>query len=87
MYRPVTAAPAAPGSQYCGTKLPMKYVSAVQMKAALKYQSDTYIARSWRRIVQTHEVSREAMDKLVAGAQAVGFLRGVPDLARLIEKP
>jgi NitT/TauT family transport system substrate-binding protein len=49
--------------------------------------SEELIARAWRRIVQTHEVSREAVDKLVANAQAVGFLRGVPDLAGLIEKP
>lgn len=49
--------------------------------------SEELIARAWRRIVQTHAVSREAVDKLVASAQAVGFLRGVPDLARLIEKP
>jgi NitT/TauT family transport system substrate-binding protein len=49
--------------------------------------SEELIARAWRRIVQTHEVSRDAVDKLVASAQAVGFLRGVPDLARLIEKP
>jgi NitT/TauT family transport system substrate-binding protein len=49
--------------------------------------SEELITRAWRRIVQTHEVSREAVDKLVASAQAVGFLRGAPDLARLIEKP
>jgi hypothetical protein len=41
------------------------------------------IARAWKRIVQTHEVSRDAMAKLVASAQTVGFLRNVPDLARL----
>jgi len=49
--------------------------------------SPELIARAWKRIVQTHEVSRDAMAKLVASAQAVGFLRGVPDLARFIEKP
>jgi NitT/TauT family transport system substrate-binding protein len=45
------------------------------------------IARAWKRIVQTHEVSRDAMAKLVASAQAVGFLRDMPDLTRFIEKP
>jgi NitT/TauT family transport system substrate-binding protein len=45
------------------------------------------IRRAWKRIIQTHEVSREAMAKLVASAQAVGFLREVPDLTRLIENP
>jgi NitT/TauT family transport system substrate-binding protein len=49
--------------------------------------SQELIARAWKRIVQTHEVSLEAMAKLVASAQAVGFLRDVPDLARLIERP
>ena len=49
--------------------------------------SQELIARAWKRIVQTHDVSRDAMAKLVASAQAVGFLRDVPDLARLIEKP
>lgn len=45
------------------------------------------VARAWKRIVLTGEVSREAFAALVAGAQAVGFLRNAPDLARLIEKP
>jgi NitT/TauT family transport system substrate-binding protein len=49
--------------------------------------SQELIARAWKRIVQTNDVSRDAMAKLVASAQAVGFLRDVPDLARLIEKP
>jgi len=49
--------------------------------------SQDLIARAWKRIVHTHEVSRTAMAKLVTSAQAVGFLRDVPDLARLIEKP
>ena len=49
--------------------------------------SPELIARAWKRIGQTHEVSRDAIAKLIASAQAVGFLRDVPDLARLIEKP
>lgn len=49
--------------------------------------SPELIARAWKRIVQTHEVSRAAMANLVANAQAVGFLRDAPDLGRLIEKP
>ena len=49
--------------------------------------SQELIARAWKRIVQTHEVSRDAMAKLVMSAQAVGFLRDAPDLARFIEKP
>jgi NitT/TauT family transport system substrate-binding protein len=49
--------------------------------------SEQLIARAWKRIVWEHQVSRVALEKLVTTAQAVGFLRGVPDLARLIEKP
>jgi NitT/TauT family transport system substrate-binding protein len=49
--------------------------------------SPDLIARAWKRIAQTHEISRDAMAKLVGSAQAVGFLREVPDLSRLIEKP
>jgi len=49
--------------------------------------SKELIARAWKRIVLTHEASRNAMAKLVASAQAVGFLRDLPDLGRLVEKP
>jgi NitT/TauT family transport system substrate-binding protein len=44
------------------------------------------IARAWKRIVWTHEVSRQALDKIVTSAQSVGFLRNAPDMSRLIEK-
>ena len=49
--------------------------------------SQELIAHAWKRIVLTHEVSRDSIAKLVTSAQAVGFLRDVPDLARLVEKP
>jgi NitT/TauT family transport system substrate-binding protein len=49
--------------------------------------SQELIARAWKRIAQTHEVSRDAMAKLIASAQSVGFLRDVPDLTRFIEQP
>jgi NitT/TauT family transport system substrate-binding protein len=45
------------------------------------------VAHAWPRIVWTHEVRSDALQKLVASAQAVGFLRDVPNLARLLEKP
>ena len=45
------------------------------------------VARAWKRIVLTGEVSPDKLAALVAGAQSVGFLRDAPDLARLIEKP
>jgi NitT/TauT family transport system substrate-binding protein len=49
--------------------------------------SEELIARAWRRITWVHDVPGVALDKLVRSAQAVGFLRGVPDLAGLIERP
>lgn len=45
------------------------------------------VARAWKRIVLTNEVSPNKLAALVAAAQSAGFLRGAPDLARLIEKP
>jgi NitT/TauT family transport system substrate-binding protein len=45
------------------------------------------IARSWKRIVLTNDVSPDALAKVVKSAQAVGFLRDAPDLSRLLEKP
>ena len=45
------------------------------------------IARAWKRIVLTHEVRRDALEKFVANAKAAGFLQDVPDLSRLIESP
>jgi NitT/TauT family transport system substrate-binding protein len=48
---------------------------------------DDLITRAWGRIVLTSEVSKDALDALLANAQSVGFLRNAPDLARLIEKP
>jgi NitT/TauT family transport system substrate-binding protein len=44
------------------------------------------IAHAWKRITITPEVRREALDKFVVNAKAAGFLRDVPDLARLIGK-
>jgi NitT/TauT family transport system substrate-binding protein len=45
------------------------------------------IGRAWRRMVVTSAVSPEALAKFMANAQSAGFLRGVPDLAGLIERP
>src|SRR5437899_4204677 len=45
------------------------------------------IEHSWRRIVLTNDLRREVLEKFVANAKAAGFLRDVPDLARLIENP
>ena len=45
------------------------------------------VERAWKRIVLTNDVTRASLEKFVTDAQAVGFLRGAPDLARLIETP
>jgi NitT/TauT family transport system substrate-binding protein len=49
--------------------------------------SGQLIANAWKRIGLTTDVKREAMDRFIANAKAAGFLREVPDLARLIENP
>jgi NitT/TauT family transport system substrate-binding protein len=49
--------------------------------------AEALIARAWQRIGWVNEIPRAALDRLVASAQAVGFLRGAPDLAGLIEQP
>lgn len=43
------------------------------------------IAHAWKRIVLRNEIARASLEKFVANAKAAGFLRDVPDLARLID--
>jgi len=45
------------------------------------------VERAWKRIILTSEVSREALEKFMANAKSAGFLRGAPELMRLVEKP
>jgi NitT/TauT family transport system substrate-binding protein len=42
------------------------------------------LARAWTRMTPTSAISLESLQGFVEAAQAVGFLRGVPDLARLV---
>ena len=44
------------------------------------------LTRAWGRMAITTDVSQAAFQTYVASAQQVGFLRGTPDLARLIER-
>jgi NitT/TauT family transport system substrate-binding protein len=44
-------------------------------------------ARAWKRITLTAEIPQGALMKLMRDTQAVGFLRGAPDLDRLVESP
>jgi NitT/TauT family transport system substrate-binding protein len=57
---------------------------AAETRAAI---APELIARAWKRLIVTSEISREALEISVARAQSVGFLRGAPDLGRLVEKP
>jgi len=45
------------------------------------------VARAWARMNITPGVTLNAFQDFVTSAQAVGFLRGTPDLGRLIEAP
>ena len=49
--------------------------------------SPELIARAWPRMMLTTATSGEAFQAFVVSAQQVGFLRGIPDLFRLIENP
>ena len=49
--------------------------------------SPDLVARAWNRIELTHDVSRNALERYVASAKEAGFLRTIPDLARLVETP
>jgi NitT/TauT family transport system substrate-binding protein len=45
------------------------------------------IVSSWKRLKFTTEISREPLQEFVDNAQKAGFMRGAPDLKRLIEVP
>jgi NitT/TauT family transport system substrate-binding protein len=45
------------------------------------------LARAWTRMTPTSAISLESLEGFVEAAQQVGFLRAVPDLARLVAVP
>lgn len=45
------------------------------------------VAQAWKRIHWVHDEKREAFDSVVKSAQAVGFLRDVPDLGKFVATP
>ncbi len=45
------------------------------------------VENSWKRLTFSTEISRPPLEQFVRDAQAAGFLRGSPDLKRLIEIP
>ncbi len=42
---------------------------------------------AWRRLTFTSEISRQPFEALVAEARSVGFLKGIPDLGKLVATP
>ncbi|HYC18385.1 MAG TPA: ABC transporter substrate-binding protein [Pseudolabrys sp.] len=49
--------------------------------------SPDLIAKAWSRIVVTGDVTLDSLNKFVASAQSVGFLRGAPDISQLVANP
>ena len=49
--------------------------------------SPELVARAWSRMTITSEASLDTFQAFVTSAQQAGFLRGAPDLSRLIETP
>jgi len=49
--------------------------------------SPELIAKAWRRIEVTSEVTLDSLDKFMLSAQSVGFLRGAPDISQLVANP
>lgn len=57
---------------------------SAEMRAEI---SPVLVAQAWKRTTLTSEISRDVLEKFLANAKSVGFLRDAPDLSRLIEKP
>ena len=57
---------------------------AAQTRTGVKAE---LISRAWGRILLTPYVARQALEGFVVKARDAGFLRTVPDLSRLIERP
>lgn len=59
-----------------------------ELQASFKLDmSPELVARAWSRMAITSDTTLGAFEAFVASAQAVGFLRGTPNLSRLIEAP
>jgi NitT/TauT family transport system substrate-binding protein len=64
-----------------------KIVQAELTELMTKKISADLIAHSWKRIILTNDVALGSLEKFVSNAQKAGFLRDVPNLNRLVEKP
>jgi NitT/TauT family transport system substrate-binding protein len=49
--------------------------------------SPELIAKAWRRIVVTSDVTLDSLRRFVSSAQSVGFLRGAPEISQLVVNP
>jgi NitT/TauT family transport system substrate-binding protein len=71
-------------------KHPNEAQAAVRAELIAKTRTDVkpdLIAHAWPRIVATGEIAREPLEQFVAKAKEAGFLRTLPDLSRLVERP
>ena len=57
---------------------------AAEMGAAPR---DEVLDKALSRVVVTDSISRDSLEKMVASAQRLGFLRDIPDLGKLIPQP
>jgi NitT/TauT family transport system substrate-binding protein len=64
-----------------------RLANAALKQLTKKEMSPELIAKSWSRLTFTSEVDRASVGAFVEQAQSVGFLKGTPDLSRLIEIP
>lgn len=64
-----------------------KIVKAELLAETRSELSTELIARAWKRIIFTSEIPRASVQAFVANSQKAGFMRTVPDLARLFETP
>ena len=63
-----------------------KELVRAELKALTKRDFPAQVTdRAWPRLTFTSEISRAPFDALVSEAQSVGFLKGAPDLGRLVE--
>ena len=64
-----------------------KLVNAALKKVTKREMPAELIEKSWARLHFTAEIDPAALAHFVAEAQSVGFLKGAPDLGRLVDIP
>jgi NitT/TauT family transport system substrate-binding protein len=64
-----------------------KLVNAALKEITKREMPAELIEKAWPRLTFTAEIKREDLAAAVAEAQSVGFLKGAPDLGRLVEIP